>query len=73
MEQVLGDTVGNALEMHEAVDFLTGKHQEQRVYDVTMALAAEMLSLTGVATDVADGLQKASDALTSGRAAEDVW
>lgn len=70
MEQVLGDTVGNALEMHEAVDFLTGKHQEQRVYDVTMALAAEMLSLTGVATDVADGLQKASDALTSGRAAE---
>ena len=70
MEQVLGDTVGNALEMHEAVDFLTGKHQEQRVYDVTMALAAEMLALTGVATDVADGLQKASDALTSGKAAE---
>ncbi|AUG52797.1 thymidine phosphorylase [Thalassospira marina] len=70
MDQVLGETVGNALEMKEAVDFLTGKNQEQRVYDVTMALAAEMLALTGIADDVADGLQKASAALSSGRAAE---
>ena len=70
MDQVLGETVGNALEMKEAVDFLTGKTQEQRVYDVTMALAAEMLALTGIAADVADGLQKAAAALSSGRAAE---
>ncbi|HAI32535.1 MAG TPA: thymidine phosphorylase, partial [Thalassospira sp.] len=49
MEQVLGDSVGNALEMHEAIDFLSGKHREQRVYDVTMALAAEMLAVSGVA------------------------
>jgi|TARA_R110000787_G_scaffold260870_1_gene366112 thymidine phosphorylase len=70
MEQVLGDTVGNALEMREAIDFLTGKHQEQRVYDVTMALAAEMLAVSGVATDVADGFQMASEALESGKAAE---
>lgn len=70
MEQVLGDTVGNSLEMREAIDFLTGKHQEQRVYDVTMALAAEMLAVSGVATDVADGLQMAGEALESGKAAE---
>ena len=70
MEQVLGDTVGNALEMREAIDFLTGKHQEQRVYDVTMALAAEMLAVSGVATDVADGFQMAGEALESGKAAE---
>lgn len=70
MEQVLGDTVGNALEMREAIDFLTGKHQEQRVYEVTMALAAEMLAVSGVASDVADGLQQASLALESGKAAE---
>ena len=70
MEQVLGDTVGNALEMREAIDFLTGKHQEQRVYDVTMALAAEMLAVSGVATDVADGFRMAGEALESGKAAE---
>lgn len=70
MEQVLGDTVGNALEMRESIDFLTGKHQEQRVYDVTMALAAEMLAVSGVATDVSDGLRMATDALNSGKAAE---
>lgn len=70
MEQVLGDTVGNALEMRESIDFLTGKHQEERVYDVTMALAAEMLAVSGVATDVSDGLRMATDALNSGKAAE---
>mgnify|MGYP000569075198 FL=1 len=70
MEQVLGDTVGNALEMVEAIDFLTGKHQEQRVYDVTMALAAEMLAVSGVATDVSEGLRQATAALESGKAAE---
>lgn len=70
MEQVLGDTVGNALEMQEAIDFLTGKHQEQRVYDVTMALAAEMLAVSGVAADVSNGLRMATEALDSGKAAE---
>ncbi|KJE35430.1 thymidine phosphorylase [Thalassospira sp. HJ] len=70
MEQVLGDTVGNALEMQEAIYFLTGKHQEQRVYDVTMALAAEMLAVSGVAADVSDGLRMATEALESGKAAE---
>ncbi|MBC07964.1 thymidine phosphorylase [Thalassospira sp.] len=70
MEQVLGDTVGNALEMQEAIDFLTGKHQEQRVYDVTMALAAEMLAVSGVTADVSDGLRMATEALKSGKAAE---
>ncbi len=70
MEQVLGDTVGNALEMRESIDFLTGKYQEQRVYDVTMALAAEMLAVSGVAADVSDGLRMATDVLNSGKAAE---
>ncbi|MFH1803667.1 MAG: thymidine phosphorylase [Pseudomonadota bacterium] len=70
MDQVLGDTVGNALEVKEAVAFLKGSHQEKRVYDVTLALAAEMLALTQVANDVAHGLQMARDALDSGAAAE---
>ncbi|MCC9622743.1 thymidine phosphorylase [Thalassospira sp. MA62] len=70
MEQVLGDTVGNALEMREAIDFLTGDHQEQRLYDVTLALAAEMLAVSGVADDVSEGLRLATDALTDGKAAE---
>lgn len=47
MNQVLGDSVGNALEMLEAINFLqfteNGKNIEPRLLEVTLALAVEML------------------------------
>ena len=51
MNQVLGHDVGNALEVHEAVDFLTGRRREVRLHAVTSALAREMLVLGGLARD----------------------
>ena len=51
MNQVLGSTAGNALEVQEAIDFLTGAQREPRLTAVTLALAAEMLQLGGLATD----------------------
>ena len=53
-----------------AVDFLTGRHRDPRLYEVTVALAAEMLVLGGLAADAAEGTRKIEDAFASGRAAE---
>jgi len=54
MNQVLGDSCGNALEVLEALDFLAGRRRESRLLEVTMALCAELLVLGGLA---ANGLQ----------------
>jgi thymidine phosphorylase len=71
MSQVLGSTAGNALEMREAIDFLSGRGvREARLEAVTLALAAEMLHLCGLARDRDDGLARARRALDSGAAAE---
>ena len=70
MNQVLGHTAGNALEMREAIDFLTGAEREPRLLEVTLALAAEMLELAGLAPNAADAAQRARAALESGAAAE---
>ena len=70
MNQALGHDVGNALEVSEAIDFLTGRRREARLLAVTTALAQEMLALGGLAADP-DGAATAVDhALASGAAAE---
>lgn len=70
MNQVLGDTVGNALEMGEALAFLQGKRQEPRLLQVTRMLCAEMLHLGGLVADVNAGLVRVDAALSSGAALE---
>ncbi len=70
MNQVLGHTVGNALELHEAIDFLTGRNQAPRLREVTLALAAQMLALAGLAPNLADAERRAQAALDRGDAAE---
>jgi len=70
MNQVLGRTAGNALEMREAIDFLTGKHREPRLLAVTLALASQMLELAGLAPNRVDAESRALHALDSGGAAE---
>jgi thymidine phosphorylase len=70
MDQVLGTTVGNALEVIEAVDFLSGyAAADHRLSDLVMALASEILVLGQLATSRADALQKVEASLTFGRAA----
>ncbi len=70
MNQPLGRSAGNALEVMESVELLTSGQGEARLREVTLALAAEMLLLGGLAGDGESALAKAEDALTSGRAAE---
>ena len=70
MNQVLGDSCGNALEVAEAVAFLRGERQEPRLREVTCTLAAELLQLGGLAPDMAQALRQVDQALDSGAALE---
>ncbi|RUO26847.1 thymidine phosphorylase [Aliidiomarina minuta] len=70
MNQALGSSAGNALEMVEAVDYLTGKRRNPRLHEVTMALCSQMLLLTGLAKNQNEATQALQKALDSGAAAE---
>jgi thymidine phosphorylase len=70
MNEVLGTTAGNALEVREAIDYLEGVAREPRLHEVTLALAGALLAQGGLAADGAAGRAAASQALDSGAAAE---
>jgi thymidine phosphorylase len=70
MSQTLGWTVGNSLEIAEALAFLGGGAREPRLQEVVLALAAEMLVMTGLAPDHAQARARAQAAVRSGAAAE---
>lgn len=70
MNQVLASSAGNALEVKEAVQFLTGEYQNPRLKEVTMASCAEMLVLGNLAKDTADARAKLQGVLDNGLAAE---
>jgi thymidine phosphorylase len=70
MSQPLASAAGNAVEVENAVAFLTGERRDHALHQVTMALAAEMLVLSGCATETNEAAARAADALDSGRAAE---
>ncbi len=70
MNQVLGHTAGNALEVQEVIDALCGRRTEPRLRELCLALAAQVLQLGGLAADAGQGRQQAEQAWDSGRAAE---
>ena len=70
MNQVLGTTAGNALEILESVRFLRNEVREARLDAVVMALAAEMLVVAGVENDREAAARRCDEVLASGRAAE---
>jgi pyrimidine-nucleoside phosphorylase len=67
MDQPLGRTVGNALEVIEAVEMLRGRAPADYT-EVTVALTAEMLVLGGKAASVAEARQRVQKAVTDGTA-----
>jgi thymidine phosphorylase len=70
MSQALGHHVGNALEVREAVDALTGGRRESRLHAVTVELAAELLVMGRLADDPAAACALVERAIASGAAAE---
>ncbi len=78
MNHVRGRNVGNALEVAEAVAYLTGKPsgestpgaRDPRLHEVTLELGAELLVLGGLAPNTATARAQLQAALDSGAAAE---
>jgi thymidine phosphorylase len=69
MNEPLASAAGNAVEVMNAVDFLTG-NADSRLYEVTVALGGELLASGGLAVDDAEGRSMIEAAFASGRAAE---
>jgi thymidine phosphorylase len=70
MNQVLGTSAGNSVEIYETVKYLTGKQREPRLHAIVLALASAMLINTGIVKDESSAHLKINDALNSGKAAE---
>jgi pyrimidine-nucleoside phosphorylase len=69
MDRPLGRACGNALETEEAIATLRGEGPRDLV-EVTLALAAEMVQVAGVTSDMAGARALVTEALNSGRALE---
>jgi thymidine phosphorylase len=70
MNQVLGRTAGNALEVIESVEWLNGTSDDPRLTEVVLALGAEMLVLGKVAADIDAAHARLVEARSSGAAAD---
>jgi thymidine phosphorylase len=70
MNQCLGHSAGNALEVHEAIGLLTGARKDARLHEVTLALSAELLLMGKLGANAGDARARVQRALESGAAAE---
>ncbi len=77
MNEVLGTTAGNAVEVREAIAYLAGEGgpgagggREPRQHEVTMALSAELLVTGGLFASTGEARAACERALASGAAAE---
>ena len=70
MNQVLGHAAGNAVEVAEAVEYLSGARRNPRLHAVTLELCAELLVSAGLAAALPEAKDKLQRALDSGKALE---
>jgi thymidine phosphorylase len=74
MNEVLGTTAGNAVEVREAIGYLVGEGgasaREPRQHEVTIALSAELLVIGGLSPSVTEARAACEGALASGEAAD---
>lgn len=70
MSQVLGTTVGNAVEMLEAVNYLKGEKIDPRLHEINMELCAELLVSAGLAKDLKEAKTNLQKSIDSGKALE---
>jgi len=70
MDHPLANCAGNGVEMRNAVNFLTGAHIDPVLYEVTVALGAEMLLAGKLAGNREEATKKIEAAFSNGLAAE---
>ena len=67
MNTPLGYSIGNSLEVLEAIDILKGKEIDSNLYDLCISLASSMVSLSK-SIDKASAVKEVFEALNKGRA-----
>ena len=67
MNQPLGNAVGNAIEIKEAIEILQGKH-EGDLKEVSSRLASRMLVLSGILRSEEEALEKIGQIIANGEA-----
>ncbi|MBC8196921.1 MAG: thymidine phosphorylase [Candidatus Marinimicrobia bacterium] len=70
MNQPLGHSIGNALEIIEVIEYLNCTKINPRLHEVVMALSAEILLNSKIVNDKESGIQMANEALQNGKAGE---
>jgi pyrimidine-nucleoside phosphorylase len=69
MDQPLGDLVGNAVEVQEAVEVLRGE-RHGRLLDLSLILTGHLAALAGITADPEEGRRRAAKVLDSGSGLE---
>lgn len=69
MSQPLGEAIGNALEIKEAIDTLKGEGPSD-LYELTMVLGSQMVVLSGKTSSLDEARAMLEDAIKSGKALE---
>ena len=70
MNQVLGHSAGNSVEVIEALDFLTGHNRHPRLETLIFSLGTELLMLGGLADTAKDAHEKLRKKLHDGSGAD---
>ncbi len=70
MNQVLGSTVGNAVEVQESVDYLKNINVDSRLHEITMTLSAELLVQSKLFPSVSAAKKQLQKNIDSGLALE---
>ncbi|MCQ2913677.1 MAG: thymidine phosphorylase [Alphaproteobacteria bacterium] len=70
MNCVMGRSVGNAVEVEEAIRFLRGDFRDERLYELVSTLAKQVLASKGLIHDEKAGQMKINQVLNSGLACE---
>jgi thymidine phosphorylase len=70
MNEPLAPAAGNAVEVMNAIENLTGRRNDRRLMRVTVALGGELLITAGLAKDRDEGRARIRAAISSGRAAD---
>lgn len=70
MNQVLGHSAGNAVEIRETIDYLTGDYVDARLHELVKRLAAELLIMGNIETKLDNALNEVQSVLDNGEAAE---
>ncbi len=69
MSQPLGEAIGNALEVQEAIDTLQGKGPKD-LEELCLTLGSQMVYLAGQASSLEDAREKLIEVMNNGKALE---